>query len=327
MDDLINIERSSTVASAREAWLAFASLCGWDIPLAKSPLPSQYFRALGVFVDLRPLPRSTAYIQVCPLRIDGILEMMVAILERNRLPSGLASSLVGRLMFACVAFSGFYGKSMLRSFRRRSYEARANFNPQIRAALGWWCSQLRRAPPRPIPWMVQSRRVVVTYSDGEGSGHVGVAIWSKVLSRPQAGRIKVPDVVRQIWTASRRTPGDEYHDIQEVEGIGPLLALSTWGHILTDALWLHFIDNNGSLSCLVKGGSSVFSTDTLVGMTWQKISKVNACPWFDRVDTKSNPVDGLSRGDFNGNWDIVPLLFPGAEVSAAYRRARRYAPS
>ena len=56
-------------------------------------------------------------------------------------------------------------------------------------------------------------------------------------------------------------------------------------------------------------------------------SKVNACPWFDRVDTKSNPVDGLSRGDFNGNWDIVPLLFPGAEVSAAYRRARRYAPS
>ena len=107
VDDLINIERSSTVASAREAWLAFASLCGWDIPLAKSPLPSQYFRALGVFVDLRPLPCSTAYIQVCPLRIDGILEMMVAILERNRLPSGLASSLVGRLMFACVAFPAY----------------------------------------------------------------------------------------------------------------------------------------------------------------------------------------------------------------------------
>jgi len=133
--------------------------------------------------------------------------------------------------------------------------------------------------------------------------------------------------VRQIWTASRRAPGDEYQDIQEVEGIGPLLALSTWGHILTDALWLHFIDNNGSLSCLVKGGSSVFSTDTLVGMTWKKISKINACPWFDRVDTKSNPVDGLSRGNLDGEWDIVQLQFPGAEVSAAYRRARRYAPS
>ena len=107
VDDLINIERSSTVASAREAWLAFANLCGWDIPLAKSPPPSQYFRALGVFVDLRPLPWSTAFIQVCPMRIDGILEMIGAIMERNRLPSGLASSLVGRLMFACVAFPDF----------------------------------------------------------------------------------------------------------------------------------------------------------------------------------------------------------------------------
>ena len=54
---------------------------------------------------------------------------------------------------------------------------------------------------------------------------------------------------------------------------------------------------------------------------------INACPWFDRVDTKSNPVDGLSRGDLSGNWDLVPLDFPGAELSAAYRRARMYSPS
>ena len=73
--------------------------------------------------------------------------------------------------------------------------------------------------------------------------------------------------------------------------------------------------------------SRVSATDTIVGLTWRKIAKINACPWFDRVDTKSNPVDGLSRGDLNGNWDIVPLVFPGAELSAAFRRAHRYAPS
>ena len=175
--------------------------------------------------------------------------------------------------------------------------------------------------------MIHNRRVVVTYSDGEGSGHVGVAIWSRELARPQAGRIRVPDVVREMWTACRRAPGDDFNDIQEVEGIGPLLALTTWGPILADSLWLHFIDNNGSLSCLVKGGSSVSSTDTLVGLTWQRIARINVCPWFDRVDTKSNPVDGLSRGDLQGDWDIVPLRFPGAELSAAFRRARKYAPS
>ena len=168
---------------------------------------------------------------------------------------------------------------------------------------------------------------MVTYSDGEGSGHVGVAIWSNVLDRPQAGRIRVPEVVRKIWTACRRAPGEEFNDIQEVEGIGPLLALTTWGPILTDSLWLHFIDNNGALSCLVKGGSSVSSTDIIVGMTWQRIARMNVCPWFDRVDTKSNPVDGLSCGDLRGDWNLVPLRFPGPELSAAFRRARKYAPA
>ena len=156
---------------------------------------------------------------------------------------------------------------------------------------------------------------------------MGVAIWSNELSRPQAGRVRVPNVVRKTWTSGRRDPHDDYNDIQEVEGIGPLLALTTWKDLLADALWMHYIDNNGALSCLVKGGSSVSSTDVIVGLAWAKIAKINACPWFDRVDTKSNPVDGLSRGDLRGNWDLVPLDFPGAELSAAYRRARKYSPS
>ena len=25
-------------------------------------------------------------------------------------------------------------------------------------------------------------------------------------------------------------------------------------------------------------------------------------PWFDRVESKANPVDGLSRGDMTGDW-------------------------
>ena len=114
----------------------------------------------------------------------------------------------------------------------------------------------------------------------------------------------------KVWTSGRRDPHDDYNDIQEVEGIGPLLALTTWKDLLADALWMHYIDNNGALSCLVKGGSSVSSTDVIVGLTSAKIAKINACPWFDRVDTKSNPVDGLSRGDLSGNWDLVPLDFP-----------------
>ena len=53
-----------------------------------------------------------------------------------------------------------------------------------------------------------------------------------------------------------------------------------------------------------------------MGLTWATIAKINACPWFDRVETKFNPVDGLSRGDLSGDWDVVTLVFPGLELSA-----------
>jgi hypothetical protein len=40
--------------------------------------------------------------------------------------------------------------------------------------------------------------------------------------------------------------------------------------------------------------------------SWHMVGKLGACPWFDRVDTKSNPVDGLSRGDLQGPWKPEP---------------------
>ena len=74
VDDLISIERLSTVVSAREAWQSFAALCGWGIPLAKSPEACQTFRALGVFVNLGPLPHALATIKVCERKIEALLE-------------------------------------------------------------------------------------------------------------------------------------------------------------------------------------------------------------------------------------------------------------
>ena len=89
--------------------------------------------------------------------------------------------------------------------------------------------------------------MVITYSDGEGAdAGVGVAIWPSGFNRPQAGRLLVPDVVRKAWSSSRCAPGDPFYDIQEIDGIGPLLALTNWKEALTDALWMHFIDNNGA---------------------------------------------------------------------------------
>ena len=85
---------------------------------------------------------------------------------------------------------------------------------------------------------------------------------------------------------------------------------------MRDALWIHFIDNNGALGSLVNGSSSVEEHDVVVGCTWALIAELNVLAWFDRVDSKSNPVDGLSRKNFKGVWRFRQIYFPKAVLEA-----------
>ena len=154
IDDLICMERLSTARSARTSWLTLAKCCGWHIPLEKSPKPSQYFRALGVFVNLKPLPHAAAEICACEDRLTAIGAILETVLKSNRLSPSLASSIAGKLIFTASSFAGRFGKAMLRAFHRRANEQRFNLNPQTLSSCRWRIAGLKSAPPRPIPWKI-----------------------------------------------------------------------------------------------------------------------------------------------------------------------------
>ena len=117
----------------------------------------------------------------------------------------------------------------------------------------------------------------------------------------------VPQKAHAVQHASSE---EEFRDIIEIEVIGPLVMLCSWPHLFMDALWIHFIDNNSALGGLVKGSSSVRQQDVIIGHTWSLISSFRVSAWFDRVDSASNPVDGLSRKDFSGIWQWSSVFFP-----------------
>ena len=155
----------------------------------------------------------------------------------------------------------------------------------------------------------------------EGTLESGLRLWcpKRIGPIPWAGYIPVPDTVRHLWSMQKERrfkngPGD-FQDIIEIEAVAPLLILHNWPHLLQNTLWIHFIDNNSALGSLVKGSASVTQQDLVVGHTWALIAKLGAMPWFDRVDTHSNPVDGLSRGDFSGTWNWKTIEFPAELIS------------
>ena len=117
-----------------------------------------------------------------------------------------------------------------------------------------------------------------------------------------------PDEVRAL--RSRTESAGDVYDIYELEAIGPALVLHNFGFLFSDCAWFHFIDNACALSTLIKGSSSVLSADAIAAYTSEGIARKNLWTWFDRVDSKSNPVDGLSRGDATGDWELRDIVFP-----------------
>ena len=310
VDDMLVVERASSLGSGYALWRALARLAGWDVPDRKSPPPTSCSRVLGVQSDLSPTPHATPIIRVTEDRVEQLTQAIRQVLTDERLTPGLAGKLWGRLQFATTQAYGKAGKAMLRALNRRQHESgRSNLNVQLCASLGWWLEHLPHLPPRPVPTDIHKRPVVISYSDGEGAdGQVGIAVWRQGELMGRAGVTRVPEDLRAKWDTERKL--DRHNDIFEVEAVGPLLVLHNFSEVLADSLWLHFVDNAAALSALVRGGSSVDSGDLITGLTWSYIVGVGCYAWFDRVDSASNPTDGLSRAGLEGPWCLEPIQFP-----------------
>ena len=313
VDDMIGTDPSDWVVSGWKAWRYLARRCGWEISDEKSPPPSQRFMVIGVTLDTSGTPAEPAHLSVSTKRIKALSLLLESILQKSRLPPGEASSLAGKLGFALNTVFGRVGRAKLRPIFDRCHTTRfgSGLSPQLRSCLLWWLQFLHVYVSREIPTSMSSRPLVVSYSDGEGDkAGVGVSIYSSLAPRPLAAFALIPDVIRRLW--SRRAGKGVYHDIFLVEAIGPLLLLCTYPEILRGSAWAHYIDNTAAQHALLRGSSSISSGDHVVGATWVAATKLDCWPYFDRVHTKSNPIDGVSRGDFSGPWErvveaVVPL--------------------
>ena len=144
--------------------------------------------------------------------------------------------------------------------------------------------------------------------------NIGVALWENETQVVRAGVLRVPEEVRILWDRQKHLR--RFNDIFEIEAVGPLVLLEKFPDQFRGSLWLHFLDNSAALSNLVNGSSSVIQGDILIGATWSQVQRLQVFPRFDRVDSKSNPADGLSRGRLDGLWKVESLAFLGSLLRA-----------
>jgi len=310
VDDAISVERASTASSAREAWICFTSLTGWKISMEKSPEPSKRFIVIGVCLDLRPWPNSDPLVSVTEKRLESLDAIIRRILIAKLLACGQASSLAGKLGFTITAAFGRVGRAKLRPIINRSYSRAKTLDAKLLSCLLWWLRLFYIYRPRPIPCSLQALPTIISYSDGEGKyGGVGAAAWVPWLEHPVAVFGEVPADIRKMWAGMAGIP--DYRDIYLVEAIGPLLLLCTFPRLMRNALWIHYVDNESAESSLISGTSALPAADHIVGLTWEICARRSLLPYFDRVESKANPVDGLSRGKMEGTWrEVEKAIFP-----------------
>ncbi len=263
--------------------------------------------------------------QITEERVKKLLNVFEKILREGKLTSALAGSVAGQLGFACTQRFGRLGRAKLRPFYRRQHDkvGVTALNNQLLQAITFWQFYLKRGPPREIPVNVSQLQTVVSYSDGEGSGGVGIAIFPPPPFAPRAGYIRVPESLREHWWRINGSTALRDTDIHYIEAVGPLLVLSNWPDLLKGRLWVHYIDNDSALASLVNGSSLVQASDLLTGATWERVADLKVFPWFERVQSASNPVDGLSRGDMEGPWILEEISFPRSVLRVFQQEAAR----
>ena len=314
VDDVIFIEEEDVVMSGKTCWELLMELCGWLLSASKDAPPSPCFSVIGIPLNLAPFPMSDPTVLITPSRIASLSEIMLCILRTGVLGSGEAASVAGKLGFAlCVTF-GKFGRCRIRPIIRRSYSRVRRLNDELRTCIKWWLSFLYGFTPRPIPTSLESLPLVISYFDGEGGlAGIGAALWHPHRARPLAVYAEVPLDLRRHWRTVSGTAG--FEDIFLVEALGPLLLLVTFPQLLKECLWLHFIDNSAAEASLVRGSSASRLGEHVVGLTWSHIQHRRIWSYFDRVESKANPVDGLSRRIFHGPWErLYQRAFPLQEL-------------
>ena len=289
VDDVNACEPKKIAPSALVTWKAFAGeILGFRFEGSKHGLGTSLV-IQGILVDVADFELK---LSIAPSRAVSLTQELDATLSSARLPPGKARKLGGKLSNASTCLAGKNGRAFVKPVHMRGALPffRCDLTADLRTSLLWWRDTLALLKyPRIVP--ASAKRVIISFSDGEGTARVAGALWCD--HGVYSTRGFAPDFVPQIYPDSE-APASQ---INSIEAFGPLFLLSTFEELFSDSLWIHFIDNSSALGSLVKGHSTGHALSSIAATFWSLATRVRTYPWFLYVPSDLNVIDGYSRGD------------------------------
>ena len=218
--------------------------------------------------------------------------------------------MAGKSLFTNSSTFGSLGAAALRPLFRRASYGGTEIDIDIEASLFLLIYLLHHAPPKSIPLSLKIGEFPILYADAYFTSK---GIWSRISELSMATDFMDPSaeagwgvvVVNgpRMWHFSGTVPAEVFNVLQKKKTYIFLLeviaqCMGTWllAPELGSDCWA-FVDNVGAEFALRKGFSRDRDANAVVSLFWAAAALTGVRPWFERVPSKAQLADEVSRGD------------------------------
>ena len=360
VDDYGAVEQTTQSASSFEAFSDFNLKLGLRMKPSKAQPPAFSHKIQGTIITF---DGHFATLSIAPTRRTHLLESINKAIDHNRLTPAEAATLAGKLNFVSSSLFGRMGRSAVKAIYGRQHSPSPNdkLTFALRASMETIRHILLHTPPKQIPMSLQPPPTPpVIYTD---------AFFEMGDRRFRPGDIDIPEEwdpaktphlhngwgaiffpqdpsLPQAFTLHGEIPSALLHHYCQRKAF--IYFLEAWALIITTITfqsmlrtqrhphghYIAFIDNEAAKFALIKGYGRDPAINNMLGLFWAAHAEAGIDPWVERVSTKANPADAISRGDFSQatarswrhlpiNWDKTFHTFINcaADIGFAHRTA------
>ena len=245
--------------------------------------------------------------------IAKIVEASQQHLSLGSLTPADASKLRGMGSWCSGDTFGRAGRLGLSQLKARQYDSELNdfsLTPALKGGLEFLTTVLPKLRPRDVQVFGKLSKPVVVYSDASWPENVSCeeALESSipprigwVIFRPGEIPVGFTLLIDQCFLSMLLQRKTQIFAAETIVGlIVPLLCPELVRG--RDVTW--FIDNEAAVSSLIRGTSRSEDVGHIAAAAQLAMMAVGARVWYEWVDTKSNPSDGLSRGGLSDPWTL-----------------------
>ena len=295
-DDFPHVDTLRMADQSQAVMEQFLEVLGWQIATGVDKrIPAAVrFPVLGVVVDLSESALGIIRVENKPSRAEEMKEVIEEVEKERAMSPALAAKVQGRMMFAEAQCCGRWLSAVLEPVKRR-----ALMPPNVK-----WiteelleslklCYQLMIGAPTRRIAAVADEDPCLVFTDGayeDGVAGCGVVVFSSRAAKPLVMSFHIPVSILDQW----KKDGHEQL-IAQVELLPIVVVKRQFGHLLSSARVIYFIDNEGVKEALVAGVTKSQASKVMLHECMIQDSMLNNLSWYTRIPSPSNIADAPSR--------------------------------